>query len=90
MIKYDTRIHIPYGELPEKIKIGLRYYNTRDILNIIERITGKRIISKRENRALRHMQNTTIQLPIIYNQNSYDPLYIVTKEHTYSLTPQFR
>jgi len=86
----DTSIFIPSGELPKTIQIGDRSYNTRQLIEIIERITGKHIISKRQNKALRNYRNTTIRLGVILNTNSWDALKIIGRKHIYLLTPQFK
>ena len=90
MILKDTHIFIPSGELPEKIKIGNRYYKTRDILHVIEQILKIRIICKYENRAVRNMQNVSLRVPIELNTNNWDALKIIGKNEIYLLTPSVK
>lgn len=84
----DTiRLFIPSGKLPKVIQIGNKYYNTRKILEILEEITEKKIISKRENRAIRHMVNTTLSVGIVNDT----PIKIIGKGETlYSILPDFK
>lgn len=81
----DTlRLFIPSGKLPNVIQIGNKYYNTRKLLEILEEITEQKIISKRENRAIRSMMNTTYQIPIEYD----NPIKLIdSKGNTYPLMP---
>jgi len=87
----QTSIHlfIPYGPLPDKTRIKQYEYNTKRLIAIIEQITGKHIISKRENRALKHYQNVSIQFPIVSNKDPYESLTIIGKNKTYLIKPVF-
>lgn len=89
MLDKDTLLRIPTGELPSMLKIGDRCYNCREFLNVIEEATGLKIISKRDNRALKHMQNISLRVPIKYNEHIFDPLEIITEDRVFRLTPTF-
>ena len=81
------RLFIPSGELPKCIQIGNKFYNTRKLLEILEEITEKKIISRRENRAIRNMMNTTYQIPIEYD----NPIKLIDgKGNTYPLMPTWK
>jgi hypothetical protein len=60
----DIILRLPTGPLPDTIQIQEKPYRTRDFISTIEKATGIRILSKRCNRALKHMQNTSLKLPI--------------------------
>ena len=83
----DTiRLFIPSGELPKCVQIGNKYYSTRKLLEILEEITEQKIISKRENRAIKQMMNTTYQIPIEYD----NPIKLIdSKGNTYPLMPRW-
>jgi hypothetical protein len=83
----DTiRLFIPSGELPKVVQIGNKFYNTRKLLEILEEITEQKIISKRENRAIRNMMNTTYQIPIEFD----NPIKLIdSKGNTYPLMPSW-
>ena len=74
IFKSDTLVRIPSGELPPTITIRGRTYNTKDFFRMLEDTLGLRIISKRENRALKHMQNISLRIPI-----NPDPLGVISK-----------
>lgn len=90
ILHYDTCIWIPFGTLPEKIQISERRYNTKDFFRLVEQIIGTQILCKRENKAIRRFRNVSFRLPIIYNENFFEPLKIVTHEKEYLLTPSFK
>ena len=88
LIDNDTILHIPVGNLPDKIRIHDHFYNTREFLEVIEECLGRQIISKRENRALKHFQNVSLRIPIMYSDNPFEPLKIVGKDKVYILKPR--
>jgi len=85
ILKQDFILNLPTGELPPLIKIGDNVYKAREFLELIEKALGIRIISKRDNRALKHIQNTSIRLPIKLNEYCYQPLEVIGKDQTYLL-----
>ena len=82
----NLKLFIPSGELPKVVQIGNKFYNTRKLLEILEEITEQKIISKRENRAIKQMMNTTYQIPIEYD----NPIKLIDgKGNTYPLIPSW-
>ena len=63
------------SDLPECIKVGNKYYSTRKFIEILEDITEKKIISKREERIVKHMINNTLKVKVIKD----NPLKIIGK-----------
>lgn len=67
LINPDTHraisFRVPYGALPECIKVGSRLLNTRNVLELIESLTGKRLIQKRQDKAYKTAINTIIRIP---------------------------
>ena len=88
ILSNDVVLCLPTGELPDVIKLGDRVYKTRKFMEVIEEALNIRLISKRKNQALKHMQNTSIRLPIRFNQYQFEPIQIIGKENTYLLTPK--
>ena len=60
----DIILRLPTGVLPDNIRIQEKPFRTRVLISMIEKATGLRILSKRANRPLKHMQNTSIRVPI--------------------------
>jgi hypothetical protein len=72
--------------LPDNITINGYDYDTIELFRRIEKITGKKFICKRENKPLRNLQNTTIQITILQN---WGTLKIIGKGKVYTLNPCF-
>lgn len=59
----SVAFRVPYGTLPENIQVGSKLYNTRRVLELIEGLTGKRLIQKRQDKAYKTAVNLIIKLP---------------------------
>ncbi len=62
----NNKLFLPCGKLPEYTLINGSKYQTQKILNKIEEKTHTKIYSKRENRIVKNYQNTTVQIPSIF------------------------
>ena len=71
IIDNDLLLSLTSRELPQRIIIKDRVFKTREIINSIESVIHQRIISKREDRALKHCQNTSIKIPLECLQDKY-------------------
>ena len=60
----DIILRLSTGPLPDTVRIQDKAYKTRDFIRTIERVTGLRIISKRTNKVLKHMQNTSLRIQL--------------------------
>jgi len=83
----DTTLFIPCGVLPVNVVINNRAYNSRQLFNLLEEIFNRKILCRNRNKALRNWRNVSVKLPLLESNNPLDPLQILVKEKTYSLTP---
>lgn len=63
LIISESDIFLPCGKLQEYTRINGDNYKTAEVIRRIEKITDTRIYSKRQNRILKHFQNTTLTIP---------------------------
>ena len=56
-------VFVPCGKLSKTIKVNGGTYQTRKFFDRVEKLYGKRILFRRELKAVKHYQNTSILIP---------------------------
>ncbi len=74
--------------LPETIKIGESTYSPVLIIQCLEELTGKKLLSRKDNRPLKRNINTTITINVIAPQEQLGVLAIINCKKAYLIAPR--